>query len=321
MPTNLLIATGAGLIAALVFASAIVGSPVGRLVLLAVTSLPIAMAGYATNARTAFFAAAIGTVGITAASSWLAGVAFALTSAVPAAFLVYLALLHRDVGPGQVEWYPIGRVISAAALIGSALIAAGLALTGRDLEQVRVIVRGSLETMMKSGFTGLPGGAVLAPAELDRVADIMVQLLPGASAIFWMACLLTCSWLAAVIAHAGGRLMRPWPDLAAFQAPASTAPLLAAALGACLFIDDSLTRLMLLGLAGALYAVFVLLGLAIIHHRTRGVWWRGAALSAVYFALIVFNTAATLLIAFLGLADGFVPLRRLETSPHSTPPR
>ena len=40
-------------------------------------------------------------------------------------------------------------------------------------------------------------------------------------------------------------------------------------------------------------------------------------LAAVYVVLIVLNSAASLLLALVGLADSFLPLRRLPVDPHS----
>ena len=111
MKPNIPIALGAGLIAAIVFASATTGPTVARMIMLSIVTLPIALAGYSYNAATAFLAAAAGTAIIAVLTTVGAGIAFAITLAFPAAFLVYLALLHRDVPEQATEWYPIGRVV------------------------------------------------------------------------------------------------------------------------------------------------------------------------------------------------------------------
>lgn len=316
MRPNLPIALGAGIISAIVFASATTGPAAMRLALLALTTLPIALAGYAYNARTAILAASVGTLVLGVLTNMTVGAIFAATLAFPAAFLVYLALLHRDNEAGSTQWYPIGRILVATALIAATVVAFGLAASGSDADKLQAMVRASIETMIKAGFTGFPGGGALSEADLSRAADIMLQLLPGVSASFWMSFILLCQWGAARVALASGQLTRPWPDLAAFQVPQGTPALFGLAIACAMFLDG-MPQLMALGFAGALYVVYVLLGLAVIHHVTRGASWRGGALAAVYIGLFVLNSGGSLLLALLGLTESLLSLRRLPNEPNS----
>ena len=140
MKLNIPIALGAGLIATIVFVSASTGPTVARLLMLALVTLPIALAGFSYNAGTAFLAAVIGTILITLLATMAAGLAFALTLAFPAAFLVYLALLHRDGDQGTVDWYPIGRIIVAACLMSATIVSAGLLVAGTTTSSLRAAV-------------------------------------------------------------------------------------------------------------------------------------------------------------------------------------
>lgn len=318
MKPNIPMALGAGTISAVVFASATTGPTLARMVLLALVTLPVALAGYAYGARTALMAASLGTLILVLATTLAAGALFGLALVFPAALLVYLALLHRETGPGETQWFPIGWIIVVTSLLAATLVAIGLNVTGTDPDKLRSIVKASIDTVMRTGFGGMPGGATLSQADLARATDTVVQLIPAASAAFWMACMLVCQWLAARVALMSGQLARPWPDLAAFQLPLGTPALLGAALAASLVLDG-LPRLMAMGFAGALYAVYALLGLAILHHITRGLSWRGAALAAVYVVLLVLNTGATLMLALLGLLDSFIQLRRptIPTNPET----
>ena len=313
MRPNLPIALGAGLIASVVFASATTGSTTMRMLLLALVPLPVALAGFSYNSRTAVLAASTGTLLLGLIASIKVGLLFAAAFAFPAAFLVHLALLHRDEESG-VAWYPIGRIVIAAALMAGGIISTALALFG-DMDKLRASIRTAIETMFKSGLAGLPGGTAPGDAELTQLTDIFINIVPGVSAAFWMASLLGCVWLAAHVALASGQLSRPWPDLAAISYPSGTPLLLAAGLAAGLLLDG-VPRLAALSFAGALYAAYVMAGLAIIHHNTRGASWRGGALAALYVIIIVMNSGATLLLALLGLADTLSPLRRQPPGPH-----
>ena len=316
MRPHIPIALGAGLISAVVFASAATGPMIARMALLALVSLPIALAGYSYNAKTALLAASVGTLVLALVTSLAAACVYALTIGFPAALLVYLALLCRRDGCEETHWYPIGRVVLVCSLMAGSVVAAGLRLAGDDTDKLRAAVRKSVEQAVGAGFAGMPGGAPWGEAELAHATGIMMQLLPGVSATYWMACILFCQWLAARVALASGQLTRPWPDLAAFRLPLGTAGLLGLAIAAALVLDG-MPRLMAMSFAGVLYAVYVVLGLAIIHFITRGSSFRGGMLAAVYVVLIVLNSAASLLLALVGLADSFLPLRRLPVDPHS----
>ena len=309
MKPNIPIAIGAGLISAIVFASATTGHLVVRVALLAIVTLPIALAGFSYNAYTSAAAAAVATLGVCLLGSPIVGSMYALTFALPTVLLVYLLLLHQSLPDGKTVWYPIGRVVIISALLAGSVVSAAMMLGGNDVEKLHAIVRKSVEQAFGSGMAGLPKGAAWGDVEIDAMTDMMLNLLPGASATYWMACQLFCLWLAARIALTSGLLARPWPDLAAFTLPLGTPVLLGAALATTLVLDG-VPRLMALGFAGVVFATYVLLGLAIIHYRSRGSSWRGGVLAAVYAGLVILNTLASVVIALIGLADSFVALRR-----------
>ena len=62
------------------------------------------------------------------------------------------------------------------------------------------------------------------------------------------------------------------------------------------------------------------MGLAVIHYITRGQPWRPFALWTLYAALFILNTGVSVIIALLGLADGFIPIRRPPAQPPSGAP-
>ncbi len=324
MKPHIPIALGAGLISAIVVASASTGPMVARIALLAIVTLPIALAGFSYNAVTGLLAACVGTGALSLLVSPIAGGAFAVTLAFPTALLVYLTLLYRggsreDQTEQTSYWYPVGRVILVTALMAGCVVTLGLYLGGNSEEGLRSAVRKSVEQAFGSGMAGLPRGAPWGEADISKTSDIMLQILPGVSATYWMACQLFCLWFAGRVALASGQLARPWPDLAAFRLPLGTPAVLGAALAAALSFEG-VPHLMALGFSGVLFSIYVLLGLAIIHFRTRGSSWRGGALAAVYVILIVLNTAASLVIALIGLADSFFPLRRTPVTPPPSNP-
>jgi hypothetical protein len=73
------------------------------------------------------------------------------------------------------------------------------------------------------------------------------------------------------------------------------------------------------GFAGPLFFAYVLLGLAVVHFVTRGKPWRPFALWALYAALFVINTVASVAVALLGLAEAIWPMRRPPPPPNRPP--
>jgi hypothetical protein len=316
MTYRLLIGLGAGLVSAVVFASATTGPVLMRMVLFLLTPLALFLAGLAMGPIGAAAAGLAGTLLVLAAGSFTAALVFAVSQAIPVLVLVYLASLNRAM-PGGVEWYPAGRLVIAAAIMAGVFAAATLFLLGGDIETLRGALRSMLEQFVNSELPKMPDAPTLGPNEIDEATAIALALLPAASAISTMGSLLFNLWLAGRITLASGRLGRPWPDLAAVEYPAMTPLLLAAATGAGFL--SGLPGMIAAGFAGPLFFAYVLLGLAVVHFVTRGKPWRPFALWALYAALFVINTVASVAVALLGLAEAIWPMRRPPPPPNRPP--
>src|SRR5262245_11631560 len=113
MPYRLLIAFGAGLVSAVVFASATTGPLLIRMVLFLVTSLALFLAGLGLGPLAAAVAGIAGTLLVLLTGSPVGALVFAASQAIPVVALIYLASLNRQSAEGEVEWYPIGRLVIA----------------------------------------------------------------------------------------------------------------------------------------------------------------------------------------------------------------
>jgi hypothetical protein len=309
MPYRLLIALGAGLVSAVVFASATTGPVIVRMVLFAVTPLALFLAGLGLGPVAAVIAGIAGTSLVLVAWSPIAALVFAVSQAVPVVVLTYLASLNRQTDAGTIQWYPIGRLVVASALIAGAFAAMAMLLLGGDAEALRTAVREMLQAFAKTELPKMPDAPALGPAEIDEFANLVVTLWPAASAISCMGSLLFNLWLAGRITLASSRLRRPWPDLSAMVYPAVTPLLLAVTTGAG-FIEG-LVGMIARGFAGTLFFAYVLLGLAVVHYVTRGRPWRSFALWGLYAALFLSNSIGLLGVALLGLAEAIWPMRKL----------
>ncbi len=318
MPYRLLIAVAAGLVSAVVFASATTGPLLIRMVLFLLTPLALFLAGLGLGPLAAAVAGFSGTLLVLVAGTPVGALVFAAAQAIPVAILIYLAQLNRSGTDGRVEWYPAGRLVIVAAILAGVFSSLTLMLLGGDIETLRTALRDMLQTFVSNELPKMPDAPTLGPAEIDEATAIALALLPAASAISTMGSLLFNFWLAGRITLASGRLQRPWPDIPAIVYPPVTPLLLAVATGAAFLAG--LPGLIAAGFAGPLFLAYVLLGLAVVHYMTRGRTWRPFALWGLYASLFIMNTIASLAIALLGLAEAIWPMRKIAPPPKPPPP-
>lgn len=323
MPLGLLASLGAGLISAIVFASATTGPLVPRLILFLITPLPVFMAGLSLGWRSAAIAGAAAAVFLGLAAGPYFALVYAVTQALPAAFLCYLALLHRTLpasheGAPVVEWYPVGRIVMWAGAIAALLAILMLGMVGTDREALLEIFKTAIGSILKQQPEGGGLPETLGDADLARFATLALTMLPAFSAISWMLGLLGNLWLAGRITLASGRLQRPWPDVASITLPRWAPMALLAATAASTL--GGFGGLAATAIAGAAFFAYVLLGLAIAHYATRPFAWRPFALWALYGCIIVLP-GAPIFVAILGLAETLRPMRKpANPAPPQSPP-
>jgi hypothetical protein len=328
MPYFAIFGLAGGFASAVLFTSAIYGGPTGRVLLYFLAPLPSFLAGLGWGAPSAMVAALAASAGIGLALGgiWPAFV-FLLSQGLPIVILCHLALLNRAPGSGTpdendasgaatVEWYPVGRLVAAGAIIAGSLSVMSLFMLGGDLNEVRNGLREMIEKVFAQDLAVLRDKP-LTREEIDALAQLGLYLLPAASATSWLAGFSMNLWLAGRITNMSGRLVRPWPDIAAMTFPPGMAWGLAIAI-AFSFLPGY-PGLISSGFAGALLFAYLLVGLAIIHYVTRGKPHRSIILWGVYFLLLLFNSWMAAIIALLGLAEPISPLKRWPRPPSGPP--
>src|SRR5215470_12956479 len=118
----LFVGLGAGAAAALLFASVAAGSVPATLLF---APLPILIAALGWSHWAGLVASLTAAAGLGATLGLYFSSAFLIGVGLPAWWLGYLALLARPVGANgsmTLEWYPIGRLVLWAAIIGAALV-------------------------------------------------------------------------------------------------------------------------------------------------------------------------------------------------------
>jgi hypothetical protein len=290
MVQMVLVGLGAGAAAALLFASVASGS-LAAVVLFYLAPLPIVIAALGWSHLAGLIAAAAAT----AAIAVLSGIFFLAVPVIAfgAWWLGYLALLARPASNGAggaLEWYPVGRLVLWAGVVGTLVVAAAVPNFGTDQESLQAALRKTYERILRD----------------QSVIDVLVVAVPPAAAVFSTVTNLFNLWLAARIVKISGRLTRPWPDLAALTLPAPSAGLLAAAIAGS-FLPD-LAGVLSGAFAASLLMVFAVLGLAVLHAITRGMAGRAVMLTGVYGVTIVLGWPI-LAISILGLAEAALNIR------------
>ncbi len=312
MNSPLPIGLGAGLVSAVLFASAAIGG-VQSVLLLYLSPLPPLLAGLGWGWASAAVAAISGTVVSAAALGFMSGVSYFITLGLPIAGLCYLALLSREAtelqpaGHGQpqptLEWYPPGRLVTWAAVIAGTLSAISVPLVATTAEAYR----GTIHDMLKSAIVPYLGTeASLDETSLEAMLDMMARVLPAAMAIVWLAVAVFNMWLAGRIVEYSGRALRPWPNIAAMTYPNGMALAFIAALG--LSFLPNLLGIIAVAFASAFSFAYMLLGLVILHVITRPMPLRPMLLAAIYLSIFLFGWVA-IIVAIIGLGDPIFKLR------------
>lgn len=302
----------AGITSALCYVSVAVGPP-AALFFAYIAPLPILIAGLGWGLMASSGAVLVAAlICLLAANPGTGGLYLAAVGG-PAVWLSHLAVLARPVSapdgaaindPNPIEWYPPGRLLIWAGILGGSTLALTLARMNFDLEAYRAPIEALLGAFFKHNQSrpGLPD---------DLRGELISGLafaLPLAAAMLWTATMLFNLWLAARIVSRSGQLPRPWPDLSATELPPTFL--------AAFFVIFAVAGLAggAVGYVAAFYAsalgvVWVLIGLAVLHSVTRGRSFRRPLLIFVYVILIVFGWPAVPLMV-LGIVEQIVQLRR-----------
>jgi hypothetical protein len=298
-----LIGISAGAAAALLFASVASGSPLS-VPLFYLAPLPILIAAMGWSHWAALIAALVASGGLATIFGGFFFLAFLVGIGLPAWWLGYLALLARPTSdPSPVlEWYPAGHLVFWAAIIGAAMVIAGLVSLGSDLDNVRHALRVGLERMLNAparepAATGVPSSRLPEPG---RLADFLVTVLPPAAAVLATLTNVVNLWLAERVVKISGRLARPPSDLSAMRFPAS-APALTAAAVVATFVPG-LVGVSAGVLSASLLMAYAILGFAVMHAITRSMSGRSLTIGGVYAAVIMLGWPV-LAMSLLGLAD------------------
>jgi hypothetical protein len=315
------IGIGAGAAAALLFASVTSGSWLS-IPLFYLAPLPIMIAGLGWSHWAAMTAALAGALGLGAVFGTVFLLAFAAGAGFPAWWLGYLAMLARPVvasdasgqGAASFEWYPPGRLVVWAAVLGVLVVIVAVPNFGIDADSFRAGLRDALNTIMRVNN----GTLARAGSNTERLLEILVNAIPPAAAVLATVTNLLNLWLAARVVKFSGRLARPWPQLSSMTFP----PLMTAALGVAVVLSFLDGMLGIVGgiVAASLLLVYGVLGFAVLHAITQGMSARPFVLSITYAGVILLGWPM-LALCLLGLVDTAIGLRGRVSARRGPPTR
>jgi Predicted membrane protein (DUF2232) len=303
-----LVGLGAGACSAMLFASVLSGS-ILSIGLFYLAPLPILIVAIGWSHWGALAGAISAALALAVAFGGFLFFAFLFSVGLPAWWLGYLALLARPATPeGELEWYPPGRLVVWAAILGALVVLAALSQFGSDEASIRATLHGAFETMFRKQMHITADEPLTFPGidAPQRLIDVLVTVLPPAAAVLSTVTQLINLWLAGRIVRISGRLRRPWPDLSAMRFPPAT-PVVFAVAFAGSFMPG------LVGIAAALPAAslllaYAVLGFAVLHGITRHLQSRAIVLVGIYTAVAIFGWPV-LLMTLLGLVDTALDLR------------
>jgi len=311
MMRSILLGIGAGLAAALLFASPLSGTTLAY-PLFILASLPIAIAGLAWSPLVAIIGVVSAALPIGALLSPTTAAVFVLVVGAPTVWMCRLAALSRQDEGGPTEWFPFGRILFQGSLVvAGGLIVSGL-LIGLDQKALAEDISATLgEWVAQSPQPGAPP----SPADVDYFVRFTLAALPFTMSALTVTMQVFNLWLAARIAAASGRLLRPLEPMWTTALPIEAAAVLAVAVGGCLIGGP-------IGAAagavtGAVGMAFALGGIAVVHALTVGSSSRLFVLVTLYVVLVVLGFPIFICL-LLGLAETLFHLRARR--PRGVPP-
>jgi hypothetical protein len=323
MVQSTLIGVGAGVAAALLFASVTTGSLLS-VVLFYLSPLPLMIAALGWSHWSALIGALTAAVALTAAFGSVFFFAFLASAGLPAWWLGYLAMLARPAPSGgnggapALEWYPPGRLVLWASLVAMLVTGAGILYAGPDAETFRANMHRLLAEILQAGTDEPAGAPSKTPgiANLRHLIDFLVAALPPAAAVIATIINAFNLWLAGRILKFSGRLARPWPQLSAMTLPRPLAGALAVAVG--LSFAGGLVGIMAGVAAAGLVMAFGVLGFAVLHTITQGMNTRAFLLGGVYACVLAFGWPI-LVLCLVGLAETTIDIRARIVRPRPPP--
>lgn len=305
MPRNILLAFGAGILSALVYALTFTGSPVA-LLFAPFTMLPLFLVGLGAGP------AMVGVAGVSAtvligiiAGSYISGLMYVLWEALPAIIVSRQALAQRQGPNAAPTWAPAGRIIGLATAYAAGLLMIFVIWFAFREGGLRGFVEARLTAMLSPAIQG--GSSPEAEAQLAVFVNELSYMLPGALMAWWLVFTIVNLGIAQALLTKWKRNLRPVLRLQRLEVPRWIGVVLVAAI---LIGAAASGQIAFVGwnLAVVCIVPFFYVGLVVLHMLARG-WSPGPFFLAGFYLLLLFRGWPALVLAVLGFADQWAKLR------------
>ena len=288
-------------------------SPNAAVMLALLSPLPVYVVGFMAGPIGALMAGVGASVFLGFGFSPNAGLQFFMFSALAPVLLSHLSLRNRPQSEGEPlegemradgrEWYPEGRLILWGAGLCFILMAGRFYLfDGLDMQA-------TMKRLLFSIFEAeLQNADEISRQGFQEFADTLARLTPALGVHFMVLSLFVNFRLAAVIAKASGRGLRPWAPIANMVLPREAGFVLAGLIVASL-LPGELGNFAILGLA-SLGAAFALGGLGVMHRFIDQLSAGPLLYFVLYLSLSLFYPLVATLLAALSLADPYLNSRK-----------
>lgn len=326
--STLATAFGAGLATSVLYASLIGGTALA-VPLMALSGLPLIIVALGWGTIAGIVAAVVAMIATGVILSFPAVFSLACLTAAPSLVSAHLIGLARilDFGPapavngaapgqavqGVKEWYPLGRVLAVGATLVAVATVALAVYAGFDPDKILPVLSEAFLASMPEAQVGTEE----ARRQFEPLLRLILAIVPYLMPLTWTLILVFNLWLGAVVVRRSQRLARPWEELSRVDVPQGLALAFGVAfLGS--FIPGAVGSIAAV-FVGAYMAVYLLIGLAVLHVGTLGIGARGVILGLAYAVLFFFPFLAMPLV-LLGLLETHLRFRDRKFAGRRPPP-
>ncbi len=303
----------AGIASGVLYASASAGNFAGMM-LASLASFPLFVAGLGWGAATVLLGVIVLGVGYIAVLGPSSGVGAALAIGAAPLMVTWLALQSRpaaaatsaegEVADAGLEWYPEGRLVVWMALLAGTGVSLFVLLNSFGEGGFSQTIASQLEPLFKA----LAEQPNAPPAEqMEAFRTMLIAALPAGMSIVSVLSMVLSLALAIAVIKRSGMSLRPWAPFSELRFPRWAVWVLSAAAIATFL--PGLTGTLGWVFAAALFAAFVVLGVAVMHGLTAGNPMQPMLLGALYFLIIFFNVIVCLPLIILAMTDQAFNLR------------
>jgi len=305
-PQSVLIAVITAITSMVLFAASISGAALA-LPLLVLTPLPIAICGLGWGSFTGLIAALLAWAGLSLITSLQSGLLFAALFGLPIAYLAHSAGLSRQDDPNEPEeWFPVGRILLRAVVIGGGVVGGALVVSGFDVDDN---TKRSL-TVFAEWLNEFD--AQTRQAMKEAIA-FQVRFTPYSMPMAWLLLMWLNLSLGIKITKLSERFRRPAFHLKDAELPLLILP----AFGVAVLVSFIGPPLAHLGAAyvGICSMALIILGFNTLHVITKRNAFRGALLGTLYGTTFLFGLPAIPVFG-IGLADLLFKIRQRYRAAH-----